>query len=147
MIFQNCLKFHSPKREITYNNFEVSLMVFMPNITTKHAITYTNLWFHMWNYKLKLLLTFCMSQCQDGVQVLNVLNTNNATIFSWYQSTELQCSCRVFIFCIKSEIQPFSLKIAVNAIFQFTIVQAASFSIKIELPSNRWYIARVFQIW
>ena len=29
-------------REITYNNFEISLVVFMPNITTDHAITYTN---------------------------------------------------------------------------------------------------------
>ena len=28
-------------REITYNNFETSLVVFMPNITTNHAITYT----------------------------------------------------------------------------------------------------------
>ena len=37
MIFQNCLKFHEP-----YNNLEISLMVFMPNITTNHAITYTN---------------------------------------------------------------------------------------------------------
>ena len=27
-------------REITYNNFEISLVVFMPNITTNHAITY-----------------------------------------------------------------------------------------------------------
>ena len=27
---------------ITYKNFEISLVVFMPNITTKHAITYTN---------------------------------------------------------------------------------------------------------
>ena len=39
MIFQNCLK-------ITYNNFEISLVVFMPNITTNHAITYTNLAFN-----------------------------------------------------------------------------------------------------
>ena len=30
-------------REITYNNFEISLVVFMPNITTNNAITYTNL--------------------------------------------------------------------------------------------------------
>ena len=30
-------------REITYNNFEISFLVFMPNITTNHAITYTNL--------------------------------------------------------------------------------------------------------
>ena len=29
-------------REITYNNFEISLVVFLPNITTNHAITYTN---------------------------------------------------------------------------------------------------------
>ena len=28
-------------REITYNNFEISLVVFIPNITTNHAITYT----------------------------------------------------------------------------------------------------------
>ena len=28
--------------QITYNNFEISLVVFIPNITTKHAITYTN---------------------------------------------------------------------------------------------------------
>ena len=27
---------------VTYNNFEISLAVFMPNITTHHAITYTN---------------------------------------------------------------------------------------------------------
>ena len=26
-----------------YNNFEISLVVFMPNVTTNHAITYTNL--------------------------------------------------------------------------------------------------------
>ena len=29
-------------REITYNNFEISPVVFTPNITTNHAITYTN---------------------------------------------------------------------------------------------------------
>ena len=29
-------------REITYSNFEISLVVFVPNITTNHAITYTN---------------------------------------------------------------------------------------------------------
>ena len=29
-------------REITYNNFEISLVVFMPNITKNHAITYNN---------------------------------------------------------------------------------------------------------
>ena len=29
-------------REITYYNFEISVVVFMPNVTTNHAITYTN---------------------------------------------------------------------------------------------------------
>ena len=33
---------HLTAREITNNNFEISLVVFMPNITTNHAITYTN---------------------------------------------------------------------------------------------------------
>ena len=28
-------------REITYNNFEISVVVFMLNMTTNHAITYT----------------------------------------------------------------------------------------------------------
>ena len=28
--------------QITYNNFVISLVVFMSNITTNHAITYTN---------------------------------------------------------------------------------------------------------
>ena len=30
-------------REITYNKFEISLVVFMPNITINHVITSTNL--------------------------------------------------------------------------------------------------------
>ena len=38
--------------EITHNNFEISLVVFMPNITTNHAITDTSLcnesWFPPW---------------------------------------------------------------------------------------------------
>ena len=29
-------------RAVTYNNFEISLVVFRPKITTNHAITYTN---------------------------------------------------------------------------------------------------------
>ena len=34
--------FRLTAREITYNNFEISLVVFMLNITTNHAITHTN---------------------------------------------------------------------------------------------------------
>ena len=38
----------------TYNNFEISLEVFMPNITTNHAITYTNLINRLLNLVVKL---------------------------------------------------------------------------------------------
>lgn len=33
---------HLTTHEIPYNNFEISLVVFIPNIVTNHAITYTN---------------------------------------------------------------------------------------------------------
>ena len=33
-------------RAITYNNFKIPLVVFIPNITTNHAITYTNIFTH-----------------------------------------------------------------------------------------------------
>ena len=42
-------------REITYNNFEISLVVFMANITTNHAITYTNCDFNCNSQKLSIL--------------------------------------------------------------------------------------------
>ena len=38
-------------REIMSNNFKISLVVFMPDITTNHAITYTN----FFNYKLEFI--------------------------------------------------------------------------------------------
>ena len=44
-------------REITYNNFEISPVVFMPNITTNRAITYTNIYKTdcIWLWKENLL--------------------------------------------------------------------------------------------
>ena len=49
---------HVTAREITYNNFEISLVVFMPNITTNHAITYTNtLAIQFWVCWCKIWLT------------------------------------------------------------------------------------------
>ena len=39
VILQNCLNFtRLTACEITYNNFEISLVVFMRNITTNHAM-------------------------------------------------------------------------------------------------------------
>ena len=35
--------------EITYNNFEISIVVFIPNITINHAITYTNFVYYQIN--------------------------------------------------------------------------------------------------
>ena len=34
--------FQTQTQTFLYDNFEISLVVFMPNITTNHAITYTN---------------------------------------------------------------------------------------------------------
>ena len=43
MIFGiNTTRHISKFSQITYNNFEISIVVFMPNITTNHSITYTN---------------------------------------------------------------------------------------------------------
>ena len=43
MIFQNCLKFHEPLGEWNYEwQFRNITRGIMPNITTNHAITYTN---------------------------------------------------------------------------------------------------------
>ena len=44
-------------REITYNNFKISLVVFTPNITTNHAITYTN-WIKKYYGHLTTYLAF-----------------------------------------------------------------------------------------
>ena len=41
--------------QITYNNFEISLVVFIPNITTNHAITYTNTSINLYEQILFLL--------------------------------------------------------------------------------------------
>ena len=43
-------------REITYNIFEISLVVFMTNIATNHAITYTNSYTCPLNHVSKLLV-------------------------------------------------------------------------------------------
>ena len=40
-------------RKITYNNFEVSLVVFIPNITTNYAIIYTNKIETVWSVACK----------------------------------------------------------------------------------------------
>ena len=39
-------------REITYNNFEISLVVFMPNITTNHAMLFAT------KKKIQLITTY-----------------------------------------------------------------------------------------
>ena len=59
-------------RKITYNNFEISLVVFMPNTTTNHAITYTNYYYYyhsnssaklIWKDKQLLLLLLSLLLC------------------------------------------------------------------------------------
>ena len=58
----NYLKFHSPKgSEITYNNLEISLVVFMPKITTNLAINYTNLHYNYFKNRSKLYPPIALS--------------------------------------------------------------------------------------
>ena len=52
-------------REITYNNFETSLVVFMPNITTNHAISYTNFIFSA-RVTVSLFLQRKFGSCPHG---------------------------------------------------------------------------------
>ena len=54
MIFDiNTTRDISKLSQITYNNFEISLVVNMLNITTNHAITYTNFHFSLFFLLLK----------------------------------------------------------------------------------------------
>ena len=57
-------------REITYNNFEISLVVFMPNITTNHAFLYKPV------VRLRAalqychaMLVFCLAVCSEQVAI------------------------------------------------------------------------------
>ena len=50
-------------RKITYNNFEIFLVVFMRNISTNHAITYTN---------FMLLRYFILTLSKNRISTLNL---------------------------------------------------------------------------
>ena len=84
-------------REITYNNFEISLVVFMPNITTNHAITYTKVYWKklsnrkptantVRNTRQKKLYAEC------GVRLKNFHSSNFLCIFPlfWKPKTSQQ---------------------------------------------------------
>ena len=43
------------------NNFEISLVVFVPNTTTNHAITYTNFFVLTYEYMYIILFTYSIS--------------------------------------------------------------------------------------
>ena len=60
-----------------YNNFEISLVVFMPNITTNHAITYTNIILKHLNNISGTFLTECLSK-----QPLSKLSKCNFALLS-----------------------------------------------------------------
>ena len=68
---------HLMAREISYNNFEISLVVFMPNITTNHAITYT------YNYMSEIRIPCCYRRNQflsNDTYQINLIFSNRATI-------------------------------------------------------------------
>ena len=68
--------------KITYNNFQTSLVVFMPNITTNHAITYTN--------TSTVLIGFEMSS-KLSVILLTVSNSIFTPHRSFYQRIVFSC--------------------------------------------------------
>ena len=86
MIFQNCLKFHLC--EILYNNYE-SLMVFIPNITANHAITYTYLLEKIYDHQFCFLVAQRISFiCNTPTSTRryrqgtgNIEKTNDKTLF------------------------------------------------------------------
>ena len=63
--------------EIMYNNFEISLVVFMPNITKNHAITYTNIILKYLNNISGTFVTECLSK-----QPLSKLSKCNFALLS-----------------------------------------------------------------
>ena len=97
MIFENCLKL--------YNNFEIScsLVVFMSNITTNHAIIYINRslfleWQGFYTLKSVSLFRFTMFlQGQIGLpfSIYNVITGSNQSPFF-----DLQCYYRVKSVCL-----------------------------------------------
>ena len=69
MIFDiNTTRDISKLSQISYNNFEISLVLSMPNITTNHAITYTNL-----IMKLQKTLITCLQCNMDTGTVADTL--------------------------------------------------------------------------
>ena len=70
---------------MTYNNFEISLVVFMPNITTNDAITYTNMcmviiFWTIGAIHLKFTQIDRKNVCPTS-SVLDTCNTNSAFCF------------------------------------------------------------------
>ena len=60
--------------QITYNNFEISLVVFMPNITTNHAITYTN---HTHDFKIGRAILKPPNSVCTNVYLTKICNLRN----------------------------------------------------------------------
>ena len=78
-------------REITHNNFELSLVVFMPNITTNHAISCTNhfsilviLWPITWPYTAITFFLIAFS----NYNVVLILSLKN--VLFCVKSTEIE---------------------------------------------------------
>ena len=64
---------------ITYNNFEISLVVFMPNITTNHAITYTNGLYNKFGEILSVLIRAKRLFCAPVYKMPSTIPKKNFT--------------------------------------------------------------------
>ena len=66
--------------QISYNTSEISLVVFMPNISTNHAITYTS------NYSLVLWKNYSRF-CANVFRAVTMRRQRNRQYFKWIQSS------------------------------------------------------------
>ena len=82
-------------REITYNKFEISLMVLMPNITTNHAITYFTLT-RMLGQAYNLILTprhgekcLCLCLIFDLLFIIKIMREKSFPVAEFYKIFKL----------------------------------------------------------
>ena len=80
--------------EFTYNNFEISLVVFMPNITTNHAISYIgrrSIFFKINFWKLVSSFSRLAKIMSNSVDMIRVENTLTTRTTRQVESTRQTC--------------------------------------------------------
>ena len=105
-------------REITYNNFEISLEGFMPNITTNHAITYT--YFFIPQFKIYEIHNIHYFMYRFSCKKWTTL----------YFLEQLFPTCNNLICCIKTFVGGKTCNIAIHSLCS-NVAKAARFLLRI----------------